>query len=144
MPMEKQGQYAYLYVGTAGGTAAPTPTTEVDLVTDVTCNMSREEVENTTRRNRGYQSTDVGNQTWELTFSYQFKTGDTATQSIRDGFIDGTAIGLKALTGTGTDDEGPNGDWVISNHSRDENQNERVVYNVTAKLYANPEWIEPS
>ena len=144
MAMEKQGQYAKLYVGTAGGTASPTPTTEVTLVTTVTLDASAEEVDNTTRANAGYQSTDVGNKDWTLNFSYQYKTAQTQLNTIRDAYNDQTAIGIKALTGSGTLDEGPNGDWVISQHSRNENINERIVYDVVARLYANPEWVEPS
>lgn len=144
MAMEKQGQYAQLFVGAAGGTAAPSPATEVTLVTTVSLDITAEEVDNTTRANAGFQSTDVGNKDWTLNFTYLFKEAQAQLNLIRDGYNDQTAIGLKALTGTGTGAEGPNGDWVITQHNRNEAINEPIAYDVVARLYANPVWVEPS
>ena len=144
MSMEDQGQYAVLYAGAANATATPTSTTEINLATTVALDITAEEVENTTRANAGYESSDVGNKKWVINFTYFYKEAVAQLNLIRDAFNDGTAIGLRALTSTSTAAEGPSGNWVVTQHSRNENMNERIAYDVVANLYSYPTWVEPT
>ena len=135
MSMEAQGQYSKLYIGPSGSTPTK-PSVEVDLIVNASLDDGNEEVDNTTRRNGGRKSTDVGQSDWSLNFQVLYKAGDTASEMLRSAKFAGTTLAMMALTDDSTTGEGIIGEFVIPQRNRTEDQNSRVAYDFVARLFS--------
>jgi len=138
-----KGMDAKLYYHATAGTALASMT-EADNVRDVTINTSAGSADTTTRGNSGWRSTTPGLRELTIEFEMLHKPGDAFFETVRDAYLNGTAIELCALTGEidTEDSEGPKGSFTITNFSRSEPLEEGVTISVTAALQTWDEWVE--
>lgn len=141
------GMNAKLYQAAAAAdpsTLDPSTMTEMDNVTNVNLTMEANEANTTTRANKGWESTTPTVRRATLEFEMMFKPSDTQCQAIRNAYLTNGTVALAALTGLYTEagNEGPIGNWSITNFSRSEELEEAVKYNVTAKLSTFGSWFE--
>jgi len=138
-----KGMDAKLYYSATAG-AALSAMTEIANVRDLTINTSANEADTTTRGNSGWRSTTPTLRELTLEFEMLHKPGDAAFQTIRDAYLNSTAVELCALSGErgAEDSEGPKGSFTITNFSRGEPLEEGITVSVTAKLQTWDEWIE--
>lgn len=143
------GMNAKLYQAAAvadPATLDPATMSEMDNVTNVNLSMEANEANTTTRANQGWESTSPTLRRATLEFEMVFKTGDAQCQAIRNAYLTNGTVALAALTGlySETGNEGPIGNWSITNFSRNEDLEEAIKYNVTAKLSTFGSWFEAS
>ena len=143
------GMNAALYYGAAiegDGPTLPSTLTLVGNVKDVTLSMEAGESDVTTRGNSGWRATAPTLREATLEFQMQWKPGDAAFTAIKNAYLTNATVALAALTekhdATGSQAEGPVGNWSITNFSREEPLEEAIVVNVTAKLAKYDSWYE--
>ena len=125
-------------------TLDPATMTEMDNVTNVNLSMEANEANTTTRANKGWESTSPTLRRATLEFEMVFKTGDVQCQAIRSAYLSNGTVAFAALTGPHDEsgNEGPIGNWSITNFTRNEDLEEAIKYNVTAKLSTFGSWHE--
>jgi len=123
----KLGMDAKLFHGAAGATA----TTELTNVKDVTLNLETGEADVTTRANQGWRAIAATLKNGTVEFEMLWDTGDAGFTAIKDAYFNNTPIALAVLDGT--DGEGLDADFSITNFSRNEPLEEALSVSVTAK-----------
>ncbi len=121
------GMDAKLFFGVAGATA----TTELSNVKDVTLNLETGEADVTTRANQGWRAVAATLKSGTVEFEMIWDTGDAGFAAIKDAYFNNTPIALAILDGT--DGEGLDADFSITNFSRNEPLEEALTVSVTAK-----------
>lgn len=132
----KLGMNAKVYYK-ASGASAPTDLTsmtELSNVTDVTLNHETGEADVTTRANNGWRATGATLKECTIEFEMIWKPSDAGFVAVKNAWINNTTIALAAITGNTSGDEGPVGDFSITNFSRQEPLEEAIKVSVTAKL----------
>ena len=136
----KLGMDAKIYHTTAAAdttaAAALTPATMTELanVKDVSLSHETGEADITTRANSGWRATAATLRECSAEFEMVWKPGDAGFEAIKNAWLAGGEIALAIITGDQTDDEGPIGNFSITNFSRNEALEEAITVSVTAKL----------
>lgn len=138
MPDFILGMNAKIYYGTAGSTA----NTELTNVRDVTVKLEAGEADVTTRANDGWRATAPTLKECTVEFEMVWKTTDAGFTAIKNAFLNNTTIALLVLSESGG--EGMDGDFSITNFSRNEALEEAITVSVTAKLATFREWTTGS
>jgi hypothetical protein len=128
------GMNAKIYYGTAGTTAS----TELTNVRDVTITLEAGEADVTTRANSGWRATAPTLRECNLEFDMVWKTTDAGFTAVKTAFLNNDTIALLALSEAGG--EGIDGDFSITNFSRNEALEEAITVSVTAKLATYRDW----
>ena len=136
MPDFLLGKDAKLYRGVAGATA----TTLLDIVQKVTVSGETAMADVTTRANSGFKAEAAGLKTSGLTFDMVLKPNDAGFVAVRDAWVNGTQIALKALTRA--NGEGIDADYAISKFERTEDLEQGIMVSVEAKLTKFRAYIE--
>ncbi len=136
------GKDAKLYFGASGATYSAM--TEIANVRDLTLDLSAGEADVTTRGNFGWKATAATLRECTATFDMLWKPSDPAFAAIRNAFLNSTKIALAVLSDdrATTGAEGPEGDFSITQFSRNEPMAEGVTVSVTAKLATFRQWVE--
>ena len=136
------GMNAKIYQGTAAAELATL--TEMDNVKNVTVSLEAGEADITTRANSGWRATAPTLKTCSVEFEMVWKPGDTGFEAIQTAFLANTLVELAVLDGAKDADgsQGPKGSFGITNFSRNEQLEEAITVNVTAKLAVFDEWAE--
>lgn len=132
------GMNAKIYYGTAGRTAS----SELSNVRDVTVTLEAGEADVTTRANDGWRATAPTLKECTVEFEMVWKTTDAGFTAIKNAFLNNTTIALLVLSESGG--EGMDGDFSITNFSRNEPLEEAITVSVTAKLATFREWTTGS
>jgi len=132
------GMNAKIYYGTAGSTAS----SELSNVRDVTVTLEAGEADVTTRANDGWRATAPTLKECTVEFEMVWKTTDAGFTAIKNAFLNNTTIALLVLSESGG--EGMDGDFSITNFSRNEPLEEAITVSVTAKLATFREWTTGS
>ncbi len=150
MPEFQLGMSAKAYYGTtpvvAATEAAINAATLIELtnVKDMTCNLETGEADVTTRANAGWRTTAATLREMTVEFEMQWKSGDAGFEAIKAAWLASTEIVLAVLdqakTVMGT--QGPAGNFVITNFSRNEPLEEALTVSVTAKASSFPQWFK--
>lgn len=115
---------------------------ELTNVKNVTLNLEAGEADVTTRANNGWRATVPTLKDGTVEFEMVWDEADTGFTEIKDAFLGNEMIGLQVLTGaTG---QGLQGDFAVTNFSRNEDLEEAMTVSVTMKLtYSTtaPTWI---
>ncbi len=111
----------------------------VDNVRNLTLNMEAGESDITTRGNDGWRATAPTLRECTAEFQMVWKPGDTAFEAVKDAFLNNTEVELKILSEVGG--EGPHGDFSITGFTRNEDLEEAILVDVTAKLSSFTAWI---
>ena len=128
------GMNAKLYQGAAGATAA----TEITNVRDVTLTMEAGEADITTRGNSGWRGTAPTLRECTAEFEMIWNPSDASFTAIKDAFLTAGTVALLILDQESG--QGPDGDFSITNFSRNEALEEAITVSVTAKLAVFREW----
>ena len=148
MPDFALGMNAKLFQDTAQSPASgldPATMTELSNVTNVSLSLDAGEANTTTRGNGGWKSTTPTLKEATLEFEMQWKSGDANLAAIRNAYLNNTTIALAALTGVpdaASGNEGPVGNWSVTNFSRAEELEESIKHSVTCKLNEFGKWFE--
>ncbi len=146
------GKLYYLAMGTRAAwpaTGAPSNLTEIDIVGDVTLNLSAGEANINFRGNAGYRATVATLKEASVEFTMVYDTSKATFTALRDAFLNGTTIALAVLDGD-KDTDGTQGFWAdftVLNFPRGEAMEEAMAINVTVKpTYSDvdPEWVTVS
>ncbi len=134
------GMNAKIYQGVAG--AALIALTEMDNVRDVTVTLEAGEADITTRANSGWRATAPTLKECNLEFEMVWQPGDTGFDAVKTAYLTNTTICLAALDGDRavSGNQGPRGDFSITNFSRSEALEEAITVSVTAKLAVYHDW----
>jgi len=132
------GMNAKIYYGTAGSTASY----ELSNVRDVTVTLEAGEADVTTRANDGWRATAPTLKECTVEFEMVWKTTDAGFTAIKNAFLNNTTIALLVLSESGG--EGMDGDFSITNFSRNEALEEAITVSVTARLATFREWTTGS
>ena len=146
----KLGMNAKLYIAdavfTANDAAAVEAATlaEVDNVTNVTVTLETGSADITTRGNTGWRATAATLKDGSIEFEMVWKPSDANFSDIKDAWLNSTEIGVVALTGAiaSANNEGPAGNFVVTNFSRDESLEEAIKANVTLKPASYMQWYD--
>jgi len=129
----------------AGTTGSPV-WTEIDTVRDVTLNLTRNEIDDTSRTTNGWRSRLGGLSEWGADFDMIYDTANTAWQKVRESYFDNTVIEVLILDGDISVDgkEGIRGSVFVTEMSREEPL-EDVMSNATTMVgNGEPTWVESS
>lgn len=138
------GKDAKIYYGAEGDPL--TGLTEMGNVTNVSLTLEASEADVTTRANSGWRATVATLKSCSVEFEMQFKPSDAGFTAIQTAFMNSGLIRLAPLTGDKSvaGNEGPMGDFSVTNFSRDEALEEAIKYKVTAKLAVYDSWVTTS
>ncbi len=135
-----QAKAYYAAAATDPTTLVPSEMTEMENVKDVNIDHSTGEADVTTRGNSGFRATAATLKECTVTFQMVWKSGAAAFTAIKNAWLNGTEIALGFITGDAAGDEGPIGNFSITNFSRNEALEDAIVIDVTAKLSAFGSW----
>lgn len=135
------GMNAKIYIGDAG--AELSAMTEMGNAKDVTLTLQAGEADITTRDNGGWKATAPTLRECSAEFEMVWRPGDTGFEAIKDAFLANTTVGMAILDGDKAvaGNQGPHGDWSITQFSRKESLTEAITVSVTAKLAAFIAWV---
>lgn len=141
MSKVKLGKDAVVYYHETEGKGLSDMTLELD-VAGVELNLSAGEADITRRSNQGWRQTAATLKDCETTFEIPHDPEDAGYKALRAAFINTTGIAMAIMTGRkGTaGNEGPSGDFAITNFSRSEPIDGAIMINVTAKLTKFKAW----
>lgn len=139
----KLGLEAKLYYSTGGGYS------EITNARNVTLNLETGEADVTTRGNQGWRAIVSTLRDASVEFELVWNTADAAFTALKNAFLAAThedrVISLRVLDGEyGAGGEGLQADFVITNFTRNENLEEALTVNVTAKVTLTdtpPQWL---
>lgn len=116
--------------------------TEMTNVKDVTVNMETGEADVTTRANSGWRATAATLREMTIEFEMQWKTTDAGFTAVKSFFLNSGEIALAAMDGAinTTNNQGPAGNFTITNFSREEPLEDAVKVKVTAKSSSMQQW----
>lgn len=129
------GMNAKIYIGDPGGT----PSTEMTNVKDVTLTLSTGEADITTRANSGWRATVSTLKECTVEFEMVWLPGDAGFDYIKAAYLANTLIALKILDKASG--EGPDGDFAVTNFSRNEALEEAIKVSVSCKLSVYRTWV---
>ena len=134
------GMNAKIYQGVADALLAAL--TEMGNVKDVTLTLEAGEADITTRGNDGWRATAPTLRECSAEFEMLWKPGDAGFDAIKTAFLSNSTIELAILDGPRDveGNQGPKGQFSITNFSRNEALEEAITVSVTAKLAAFDEW----
>jgi len=132
------GMNAKIYYGTTGSTAS----TELTNVRNVTVTLEAGEADVTTRANDGWRATAPTLKECNVEFEMVWKTTDAGFTAVKAAFLANETIALLVLSEA--DGEGMDGDFSITNFTRNEALEEAITVSVTAKLATFREWTTGS
>lgn len=140
----KLGLDAKLFRNT--GTFATPTWNEITNVRDVTLNLEAGEADVTTRGNNGWRATVATLKDGSIEFEMVWDSADDNFTSIRDAFLNKTAIELAVMDGpmASPGSQGLRASFMVTSFSRSEPLEEAISVNVTAKptYSANPpSWL---
>ena len=136
----KLGMDAKIYYGTAAASASaaaaltPATLTVMNNVRDVTLSHETGEADITTRGNSGWRATAATLRECTVEFEMVWNSSDTGFAAIQAAWLAGNSIALAIITGAASQDEGPIGNFSITNFSRNEALEEAITVSVTCKL----------
>lgn len=140
----KVGYEGALYYN--NGTTAVPVWLEIDTARDVTLNLSRNDVDDTSRTTDGWRSRLAGLAEWGADFEMVYNTANTAWQKVRQSFFNNTIIEVLILDGDilVDDNEGIRGNVFVTNFERAEPL-EDVMSNATTFVgNGTPTWVVSS
>ena len=116
--------------------AALNTLTEASNVKDLTVSVSAGEADISTRANSGWRATVATLRECELSFTMNWKDGDTFFAAVKEAALNSTTLCLAALTGDKTTQysSGPRGNFAITKFDRKEGLEEAITVDVTAKM----------
>jgi len=119
---------------------------EIDTVRDVTLNLSRNDVDDTSRTTDGWRSRLAGLAEWGADFEMIYNTANTAWEKVRASFFDNTSIEILALDGDISVDgkQGIRGTVFVTSFERAEPLEDVVSNSVTFVGNGTPTWVESS
>jgi len=128
------------------GTSGSPSWLEIDTVRDVTLNLTRNDVDDTSRTTNGWRSRLAGLAEWGADFEMIYDTANTAWQKVRESFFDNTVIEVLALDGDITEDghEGLRGDVFVTSFERAEPLEDVVSNSTTFVGNGTPTWVVSS
>jgi hypothetical protein len=140
----KLGLDAKLYRNT--GTYATPVWNEIKNVKDVTLNLETAEADVTTRGNNGWRATVATLKDGSVEFEMVWDSADDDFGTIRDAFLNKTAVELAVMDGdiTVTGNQGLRASFMVTKFSRNEPLEEAISVSVTVKpTYATnaPTWM---
>jgi hypothetical protein len=140
----KLGLDAKLYRNT--GTYASPTWNEIKNVKDVTLNLETAEADVTTRGNNGWRATVATLKDGSVEFEMVWDSADDDFGTIRDAFLNKTAVELAVMDGdiTVTGTQGLRASYMVMKFSRNEPLEEAITVSVTVKpTYATnaPTWM---
>jgi hypothetical protein len=117
------------------GTYAVPVWNPLELVRDATLNVDANETDVTTRAANGWDQTEPTTKKAEVTFTLMHDNTNTDFTTIRDAFLNRTALDMAVLDGgpTTAGSEGLRANWKVFVFRRAENLRESVAYEVTIK-----------
>ncbi len=143
------GRDAVLYIG--GTYAVDTTDVQGDAYTnikDVTVTMSSKEIDVNTRATAatGWSASAPGLKEGAVKVKALWKSSDEIFASVKDAWLDGTEIGLAALSGADDADgsEGPMGNYVVIDFERQEGIDDAQSVDITFKPSSFMSWFENS
>jgi hypothetical protein len=111
-------------------------------VRDVTVTLEAGEADETTRANDGWRATAPTLKECTVEFEMVWKTTDAGFTAVKAAFLANETIALLVLSEA--DGEGMDGDFSITNFTRNEALEEAITVSVTAKLATFREWTTGS
>ena len=128
------------------GTVGSPSWLEIDTVRDVTLNLERNEIDDTSRTTNGWRSRLAGLAQWGADFEMIYNTANTAWQKVRESFFLNTSIEVLVLDGdiTVDDQEGIRGTVFVTNFERAEPLEEAVTNSTTFVGSGTPNWVKSS
>lgn len=127
-----------------GGVSAGGSWNTIDNVRDLTLGLSKGEADATTRGNDGWEAVVGTIKRAEITLDMVWNTSDPAFQAMKDSFLDGSAIGIRAFDAPSG--EGLEADMMVIDFTRNEQLTEAVTVSVTLKPTFSgvaPQWVTP-
>lgn len=113
-------------------TTQMTAATELANIKDLKLNFQTDKADVSTRASGGWKNEVNTVKSGTITFTMQWKPGDTLFNQLRDAFLNATEIFFAALDGpkATAGNQGPAGNWTVTNFSRSEGLNEAVTVDV--------------
>jgi hypothetical protein len=118
--------------------------TEATNVKDLTVSVSAGEADISTRANSGWRATVSTLRECELSFTMNWKQGDSFFNAVKTAALNSTTLCLAALTGAkdAQYSSGPHGNFAITKFERKEGLEEAITVDVTAKLAKFTAWVD--
>lgn len=137
----KVGYEGVLYYNS--GTEGSPVWLEIDTVRDVTLNLTRNEVDDTSRTTNGWRSRLGGLSEWGADFEMVYNTANSAWQKVRESYFDNTVIEVLILDGdiTVDDKEGIRGNVFVTEFSREEPLEDVMSNSATMVGNGEPTWV---
>ena len=134
------GMNAKLYIGAAD--TYLDSMVVIGNVKDLTLALEAAEADITTRENQGWRATAATLKSATATFQMIWKPGDANFELIKAAFLASGTVAMAVLDNvyTATPSDGPVGNWAISNFSRNEELEDAIRVDVTAKLSKFHHW----
>ncbi len=126
--------------------SASTPATatwnEVDVVRDLSNDLSTGEADITTRGNNGFKASAATLKAGGIDFECLWRPGDTQFDALLDAWVNSTEIALMALDGDKAvaGKKGLAGNFVVTNFTRPENLDDAVKSSVSVRPSSFTEW----
>jgi len=137
----KVGYEGVVYYNT--GTEGSPVWVEIDTVRDVTLNLTRNEIDDTSRTTNGWRSRLGGLSEWGADFEMIYDTSNTSWQKIRESYFDNTIVDVLILDGdiTVDDKEGLRGNVFVTEMSREEPLEDVMSNSTTMVGNGEPTWV---
>jgi TP901-1 family phage major tail protein len=126
--MAEAGFEGKLYIGTAGG--GQTANTEVKYATDVTINMSVDEIDVSSRDSAPWKDSIPGMGGWSIDFTLVYENADAATDALETAFLGRDTISVRVID---RDGDGYYGDCYVTRFDRGEPLGGAMTRNVTLR-----------
>lgn len=144
------GMNGFLYVtdtpftGDESGDVNVTEDNLMKNVRDLTLNLETGEADVTTRDNNGWRATAATLKDGSVEFEAVWKHGDANFNILKDAWLTGDEVGVAVLDDEIGVGEGPAGNYVVTNFSREEPLEEGMKVSVTLKPSSEMQWLEGS
>ena len=134
------GMNAKLYIGAAD--AALESMAVIGNVKNLTLALEAAEADISTRENQGWRAMAATLKSASATFQMIWKPGDANFDLIKAAFLSSGTVAMAVLDDlyTAENSDGPVGNWAISNFSRNEELEDAIRVDVTAKLSKYHHW----
>ena len=128
------------------GTSGSPVWEEITTVRDVTLNLTRNEVDDTSRTTNGWRSRLGGLSEWGADFEMVYNTDITSWQKVRESYFDNTVVEVLVIDGDITVDgnEGIRGDVFVTEFSREEPLEDVMSNSCTMVGNGEPTWVVSS
>lgn len=129
----------------SGDTPGDVAVTADDLMTnvrDLTINLETGEADITTRDNNGWRATAATLKDGSIEFDAVWKPGDTIFEVVKNAWLGNDEIGVAALDDVIGVGEGPAGNYVVTNFSREEQLEEGMKVSITLKPSSEMQWLD--